>query len=78
MVNPILQNLTMNSLKPMINMVKTAQNPQAMLEQLARSNPQLKNVMDMVNANGGDARSTFYKMAGQKGIDPDTILKLLR
>ena len=78
MVNPILQNLTMNSLKPMIDMVKAAQNPQVMLEQLARSNPQLKGVMDMVNANGGDARSTFYKMAGQRGIDPDTILKLLR
>lgn len=78
MVNPILQNMTMNSLKPMIDMVRAAQNPQAMLEQLARSNPQLKSVMDMVNANGGDAKSTFYKVAGQKGIDPDTILKLLR
>ena len=78
MGNPILQNLAMNSLKPMINMVKASQNPQAMLEQLARSNPQLKNVMDMVNANGGDARSTFYKMAGHRGIDPDTILKMLR
>ena len=70
--------MTMNSLKPMIDMVRAAQNPQAMLEQLARSNPQLKSVMDMVNANGGDAKSTFYKVAGQKGIDPDTILKLLR
>lgn len=62
----------------MMDMVKTAQNPQAMLEQMAKSNPQLKGVMDMVNANGGDARSTFYKMAGQKGIDPETILKMLR
>lgn len=78
MVNPILQNLTMNSLKPMIDMVKAAQNPQAMLNQLARSNPQLKGVMDMINANGGDAKSTFYKMAGEKGIDPESILKLLR
>ena len=78
MGNPILQNLAMNSMRPMINMVRASQNPQAMLEQLARSNPQLKNVMDMVNANGGDARSTFYKMAGQRGIDPETILKMLR
>ena len=77
-MNPILQNMTMNSLRPMIDMVKAAQNPEAMLKQLAYSNPQIKSVLDMVNANGGDAKSTFYKMAQQKGIDPEAILKLLR
>lgn len=30
--------------------------------------------MDMVNQNGGDAKTLFYRMAQQKGVDPNTII----
>ena len=76
-MNPILKNLNQNPMH-MINAVRNASNPQAMMNQLIKTNPQMKQVMDIVNANGGDARTAFYKMAEQKGIDPNTILNMLR
>lgn len=30
--------------------------------------------MSMINQNGGDAKTLFYKMAQQKGVDPNTII----
>ena len=41
-------------------------------------NPQVKQVMDYINDNGGDAKSAFYKMCEEKGINPDEILNQLR
>ena len=39
------------------------------------NNPQMKQVMDYINANGGDPKTAFYKLAKEKGVDPETILK---
>lgn len=77
-MNPILQSLTQTNLKPMFDMVKASQNPQAMLQQIAQTNPKMREVMDLVNASGGDARSVFYKMASERGVDPESILRMLR
>ena len=59
-IPPILQQLGKNNImgmiqpvKQMMNMVRTAQNPQLMLNQLAMNNPKLKQVMDIVQQNGG-------------------------
>ena len=58
------------------------QNP--MLEMLnQKANPQLNNktpmqqVMDYVNQNGGDPKAAFYKLAKEKGVDPNFILSML-
>ena len=40
--------------------------------------PQYRQVMEYVNANGGDARSAFYAKAKEMGIDPDEIVKAMR
>ena len=45
-----------------------------MLQQM----PQYKQVMDYVNANGGDAESAFYAKAKEMGIDPEEVLKAMR
>lgn len=42
------------------------------------SNPQLKAVMDMVRNSGMSAKDLFYKMAKEKGVNPEDILKQLR
>ena len=76
-MNPMLQKLNQNPMQ-MLNMVRNAGNPQAMLNQMVQTNPQMKQVIDLINANGGDPKSTFYKMAEQKGIDPNSILNRLR
>ena len=64
--------------KQMLNTVRSAGNPQAMLNQLIQNNPQMRQVMDIVNQNGGDPKKAFYAMAQQKGVNPDDILSMLK
>ena len=61
----------------MMNMVRSAGNPQAMLQSLAQQNPQMQQVMDLVN-QAGDPKTAFYKMAEEKGVNPEQILSMLR
>ncbi len=70
MNQPQLQNL-----KNLFSIVKNSNNPTAMLNQMLMNNPQLKQAMDYINSNGGDARQAFFNLAKQKGIDPEEILK---
>ena len=62
----------------MMNMLKNAKNPQVMLNQMCMKNPQMKQVMDYISQNGGDAKAAFYKLADEKGVNPDDILSQLR
>lgn len=38
---------------------------------------QIRRAMDYVRENGGDARSAFYQLAREKGVDPESILRSL-
>lgn len=49
-----------------------------MLMNLMSSNPQVAAVMKEVQANGGDAKSLFYRKAKEMGVDPQTILNQLK
>lgn len=73
-----MQNSNLSNLKSMMNMLKTASNPSAMLNKLAQSNPAFGNAMKMVEQNGGDARAAFYEMAKQNGVDPNQILSVAK
>ena len=55
-----------------------ARNPQAFLSQMMANNPQYKQVMDYVRQNGGDPKAAFYKMAEEKGVNPEDILNQLK
>lgn len=67
-----------SQIKNMMNMIRNAGNPKAMLNSLINSNPQMKNVMSLVQQSGGDPKAAFYKLAEQKGVDPNTILQMLQ
>lgn len=71
-------NPMMGQIKQMMGMLQGAQNPTAMLKQMAQNNPQLKQVMDIVNANGGNPEKAFYATAEQYGVDPQEILNMLK
>ena len=81
MSNPMLKNLSspnnFGQLKNLYKTIKSAGNPQMMLNQMASNNPQLKQAMDFVNQNGGNPQQAFYKLAKDKGINPEDILKEL-
>ena len=57
-------------------MAKAMSNPEQALSQMM-GNPQMENVMRLVRENNGDVKATFYKLAQEKGVDPDMVLKEL-
>ena len=71
MNNPMLANLL--SKNPILSAIKSG-NPASLL----MNNPQMREIMEYVQANGGDAKAAFYKKAQEMGIDPDAVLSQLR
>lgn len=63
-------------LKSMLSMLNAAQNPQAALQMLAQTNPQMAQVMNLVG--GRNPQEVFYEMCRQKGVNPDDILNQLK
>ena len=55
-------------------MIKTMGNPMMMFQQM----PQYKQIIDYVNANGGDPERAFYAKAKEMGLDPDQIINAVR
>ena len=45
---------------------------------ILKNNPQLKQAIEYVNQNGGNPKDAFYKLAKEKGVDPQTILNQLK
>jgi hypothetical protein len=68
----------LGQIRNLMNIVKNASNPQAMIQSMVQNNPQMKQVMDFVNQSGGNPREAFYKMAKEKGVNPDEILAMLK
>lgn len=68
----------MNRIKEMVNLIKSSKNPQAMMQSMINQNPQMKQVMEMVNQNGGNPKDAFYALAKEKGVNPDDILNMLK
>lgn len=65
-------------IKQMMQMIRSAGNPQAMINQMMMTNPQIKQAMDFVKASGVDPKAAFYRLAEQRGINPQDILNQLK
>lgn len=88
MANELFQELMKNqlsannsqiaSIKNLFGMVKNQSNPQAFLQMIAGQNPQISQVLQMVNGSGMTAKNLFYKMAQQRGVDPQQVLEILK
>ena len=61
-------------IRQMISMVKSAGNPQLMLNQLIQNNPQIMQIVQKY----GSADKAFYAIAEEKGINPQEIIDLLK
>lgn len=59
-------------------MLRMAQNPQAMLNQMMVNNPKLKEVMDIVNQYGGDPNKALEELSKQYGVTAQDIYDLLK
>ena len=71
-------NNQQNNIFGIINTIKAAKNPNAMLKQLASQNPNVANAMNLINQNGGDPKRAFYSEAQRLGVDPNQILGMLK
>ena len=68
----------LGQIKQLMNVCKNANDPQAMLHSMVAQNPQMKSAIELIQQSGGDPKSTFYKLAEQKGINPEEILNALK
>ena len=59
-------------------MLQMSRNPQIMMQTMVKSNPAMKQAMEYIQANGGNPKDAFYKLAQEKGVDPDEFLKSLK
>ena len=59
------------------NVMKNSNNPQQILNEAVNRNPEFKKLMDTVNSLG-DPKKAFYELAQKKGVDPNSILGLLK
>lgn len=64
--------------RQMMSAIRTAQNPQLALNQLIMNNPQMKQVMDIVQKHGGDPMVALRKEAEAAGISPEEIMGMLK
>ena len=87
MVNPILQAMQKttttqtpinNSMIQFINSVKNSANPQQMIMNMVRSNPQISSIINQAASNGQTYKDLFYNVAKARGVDPNQILNILR
>ena len=58
-------------------MVKGSNNPQQIINSAIASNPQMKQLMDMVSTIK-NPQEAFYRQAQEQGVDPNSILNLLK
>lgn len=72
------RNSVPSSLFAVFNQIRNSPNPNQAMQQLLNNNPQYQGIMEYINQNGGNAKSAFYNMAAQKGVDPNSILSQLR
>lgn len=62
----------------MMQMFKAASNPQMLVQSMLQNNPNSAQIMQLIQANGGDPKAAFYSLAKQRGINPEDFLKALQ
>lgn len=67
---PLSQTPQLGQLRQMVSMIKSAGNPQALMQQMMQQrSPQLAQALDYVKQHGGDAKAACEALAKEKGIN---------
>lgn len=61
------------SLKSLLN----SSNPEELVKNMISQNPQLNNVMQLMQSSGKTPKDFFYQFAKTKGVNPDQFLNSL-
>ena len=79
MLNPLLNAMSANKISPIsevYSLYRNGGNPMILLNKMAQNNPQVRNVMSMLN-QGANPQQLFYSLCQQSGVAPTTILSQL-
>ena len=81
MANPFFRNnmgggINMQQLKQVFNVVRYSKDPQAMLDQMIKNNPQLASTINVIKANG-NYEQVFRNMCKERGINADDFINQL-
>lgn len=68
----------MPQIRQVKNLFRNANNPTALIVQMAQSNPQMKQVTDLIAQNDGNAQKAFLELCNKQGMDPQEILALFK
>lgn len=65
-------------IKQAMGVLKNANNPQALLLQMAQNNPQMAQVLEVVKKYNNNPMEALTDIAKKNGYDPQAIIELLR
>ena len=68
------QNKVLAALKQKYQQCKMMADPLGYINNL----PEMKNLVGLINQNGGNAKEYFYKLAEEKGVNPNDVLDIFK
>lgn len=66
-----------NDIKNAYNMFVRSKNPTEVFMKMANNNPSLKPIINMMQS-GSNPKDLFLMLCNQKGVDPNSILNMLK
>lgn len=77
-LSKMINSQSINSIKNMASMLNGNSNPEQMLSMLAGQNPQLGQVMQLLNSKNMSPKDMFMQVAKQQGINADEVINMLK
>lgn len=65
-------------LNPQPNSLLKSINPQQIVSNMLQANPKLRNTLDLIKMSSKSPKELFYEEANKKGVDPNSILNMIR
>ena len=66
-----------NNIGNVLSMIKGIKNPNEMIMNIAKNNPQANMLLKTLK-NGGDPKEMFYAIAKEKGVNADEIIEMAK
>ena len=67
-----------NNLKQLISAFKNSNNPQQFIMNMTKNNQNFSSVLNSLQNGNESAKDLFYKLAKQKGVNPDDIINMIQ
>ena len=61
----------------LLGMLRGSSDTMQMLQQMAPTNPQIQQGLDYVQQSGGTMKDAFYKLAEQRGVNPNQVMNMI-